>query len=104
MPGLIGKKIGMTSVNDENGNNIPCTVLEVGPCVITQIKTKEKDGYTAVQLSYGSKKEKNTVLCINDCSHVMVLIQLVVRLVYNLILFTFNTFLFYIQVFRNDSP
>lgn len=60
MPGLIGKKIGMTSVNDENGNNIPCTVLEVGPCVITQIKTKEKDGYTAVQLSYGSKKEKNT--------------------------------------------
>ena len=60
MPGLIGKKIGMTSVSDENGNNIPCTVLEVGPCVITQIKTKEKDGYTAVQLSYGSKKEKNT--------------------------------------------
>ncbi|UCH13361.1 MAG: 50S ribosomal protein L3 [Bacteroidales bacterium] len=60
MPGLIGKKIGMTSVNDENGNNIPCTVLEVGPCVITQIKTKEKDGYAAVQLAYGDKKEKNT--------------------------------------------
>lgn len=60
MPGLIGKKIGMTSVSDENGNNIPCTVLEVGPCVITQIKTKEKDGYTAVQLAYGNKKEKNT--------------------------------------------
>ena len=60
MPGLIGKKIGMTSVNDENGNNIPCTVLEVGPCVIPQIKTKEKDGYTAVQLAYGNKKEKNT--------------------------------------------
>lgn len=60
MPGLIGKKIGMTSVFDENGNNIPCTVLEVGPCVVTQIKTLETDGYNAVQLSYGEKKEKNT--------------------------------------------
>jgi large subunit ribosomal protein L3 len=60
MPGLIGKKIGMTSVFDENGNNVPCTVLEVGPCVITQIKTVEKDGYAAVQLSFGDKKEKNT--------------------------------------------
>ncbi len=60
MPGLIGRKIGMTSVSDENGNNVPCTVLKVGPCVITQIKTREKDGYAAVQLSYGDKKEKNT--------------------------------------------
>lgn len=60
MPGLIGKKVGMTSVFDENGNNIPCTVLEVGPCVVTQIKTKETDGYNAVQLAYDEKKEKNT--------------------------------------------
>lgn len=60
MPGLIGKKIGMTSVFDENGINIPCTVLEVGPCVVTQIKTKDTDGYNAVQLAYDEKKEKNT--------------------------------------------
>ena len=60
MPGLIGKKVGMTSIFDENGNNVPCTVLEVGPCVITQIKTKESDGYKAVQLSFDEKKEKNT--------------------------------------------
>jgi large subunit ribosomal protein L3 len=60
MPGLIGKKIGMTSVFDENGNNIPCTVLEVGPCVITQVKTKESDGYNAVQMAFDDKKEKNT--------------------------------------------
>jgi large subunit ribosomal protein L3 len=60
MPGLIGKKVGMTSVFDENGNNVPCTVVEAGPCVITQIKTLEKDGYKAVQLSYGDKKEKRT--------------------------------------------
>ena len=60
MPGLIGKKVGMTSVFDHNGNNIPCTVLEVGPCVVTQIKTTESDGYNAVQLAYGEKKEKRT--------------------------------------------
>jgi len=60
MPGLIGKKVGMTSVFDESGNNVPCTVLEVGPCVITQIKTIEKDGYKAVQLAFDEKKEKNT--------------------------------------------
>jgi large subunit ribosomal protein L3 len=60
MPGLIGKKVGMTSIFDESGNNIPCTVLEVGPCVITQIKTLEIDGYKAVQLSFDDKKEKNT--------------------------------------------
>jgi len=58
MPGLIGKKVGMTSVFDTNGNNIPCTVLEVGPCVVTQIKTSESDGYNAVQLAYDDQKEK----------------------------------------------
>jgi large subunit ribosomal protein L3 len=60
MPGLIGKKVGMTSVFDEKGNNTPCTVLEVGPCVVTQIKTIENDGYKAVQLSFDDKKEKKT--------------------------------------------
>jgi large subunit ribosomal protein L3 len=60
MPGLIGKKVGMTSVFDDNGNNIPCTVLEVGPCVVSQIKTVESDGYNAVQLAYDDKKEKHT--------------------------------------------
>lgn len=59
MPGLIGKKVGMTSVFDEKGNNVPCTVLEVGPCIVSQIKTEEKDGYNAVQLAYGEKKEKH---------------------------------------------
>ncbi len=60
MPGLIGKKIGMTSVFDENGKQIAVTVLQAGPCVVTQVKTKEKDGYDAVQLAYDDKKEKNT--------------------------------------------
>lgn len=60
MPGLIGKKVGMTSIFDEQGRNIPCTVIEVGPCVVTQIKTVEKDGYRAVQLAYADKKEKHT--------------------------------------------
>jgi large subunit ribosomal protein L3 len=60
MQGLIGKKVGMTSVFDENGKYIPCTVLQAGPCVVTQIKTKEKDGYDAVQLGFDEKKEKNT--------------------------------------------
>jgi large subunit ribosomal protein L3 len=60
MPGLIGKKVGMTSVFDESGNNIPCTVLEVGPCVVTQIKTQESDGYNAVQLAFDEKKERKT--------------------------------------------
>lgn len=59
MPGLIGKKVGMTSVFDEDGNNIPCTVLEVGPCTVTQLKTEETDGYNAVQLAYDEKKEKS---------------------------------------------
>jgi large subunit ribosomal protein L3 len=60
MQGLIGKKVGMTSVFDENGKNVPCTVLQAGPCVVTQIKTMEKDGYFAVQLGFEDKKEKHT--------------------------------------------
>ncbi len=60
MPGLIGKKIGMTSVFSADGKNIPCTVIEAGPCVVTQVKTVEKDGYAAVQLAYDDKKEKHT--------------------------------------------
>jgi large subunit ribosomal protein L3 len=60
MQGLIGKKVGMTSVFDDSGKNIPCTVLQAGPCVVTQIKTVEKDGYFAVQLGFDEKKEKNT--------------------------------------------
>jgi large subunit ribosomal protein L3 len=60
MPGLIGKKIGMTSIFTGEGKNIPCTVLEVGPCTVTQVKKKVGDGYNAVQLAYGNKKIKNT--------------------------------------------
>ena len=56
MSGLIGKKIGMTSIFDENGKNIPCTVIEVGPCVVTQVRTKEADGYEALQLGFDDKK------------------------------------------------
>src|SRR4051812_40355424 len=60
MSGLIGKKIGMTSAFSANGKYVPCTVIEAGPCVVTQVKTLEKDGYEAVQLSFGEKKEKHT--------------------------------------------
>ena len=60
MSGLIGKKIGMTSVFSAEGKNIPCTVIEAGPCVVTQVKTPEKDGYAAVQLAYDEVSEKNT--------------------------------------------
>ncbi|MBQ0141558.1 MAG: 50S ribosomal protein L3 [Prevotellaceae bacterium] len=60
MPGLLGKKIGMTSVFSADGKNLPCTVIEVGPCVVTQIKTVEKDGYAAVQVGFQEAKEKNT--------------------------------------------
>ena len=60
MAGLIGKKIGMTSVFSVEGKNIPCTVIEAGPCVVTQVKTAETDGYEAIQLGFGDKKEKNT--------------------------------------------
>ena len=60
MPGLLGKKIGMTSVFSADGKNTPCTVIEVGPCVVTQVKTLESDGYEALQLGYEEKKEKHT--------------------------------------------
>ena len=60
MPGLIGRKIGMTSVFSADGKSIPCTVIEAGPCVVTQVKTLEIDGYEAVQLAFDDKKEKNT--------------------------------------------
>ena len=60
MTGIIGKKIGMTSVFSVEGKNIPCTVIEAGPCVVTQVKTVETDGYDAIQLGFGDKKEKNT--------------------------------------------
>ena len=60
MKGLIGKKVGMTSIYDETGKNVPCTVIEAGPCVVTQVKTEETDGYNAVQLAFGEAKEKNT--------------------------------------------
>ena len=60
MPGLLGKKIGMTSVFSADGKNLPCTVIEVGPCVVTQVKTVEKDGYAAVQVGFQEAKEKNT--------------------------------------------
>ena len=59
MSGLIGKKIGMTSLFDENGKNIPCTVIEAGPCVVTQVRTKEVDGYRALQLGFDDKKTAN---------------------------------------------
>ena len=60
MPGLIGKKVGMISVFGADGKNIPCTVIEAGPCVVTQVRTVETDGYAAVQLAYDEKKEKQT--------------------------------------------
>ena len=60
MPGLIGKKVGMISVFGADGKNIPCTVVEAGPCVVTQVRTVETDGYSAVQLAYDEKKEKRT--------------------------------------------
>tara|TARA_R100001369_G_scaffold92352_1_gene136929 strand:- start:2608 stop:3219 length:612 start_codon:yes stop_codon:yes gene_type:complete len=59
MSGLIGKKIGMTSLFDENGKNIPCTVIEAGPCVVTQVRTEEVDGYKALQLGFDDKKTAN---------------------------------------------
>ncbi|MHA7843333.1 MAG: 50S ribosomal protein L3 [Winogradskyella sp.] len=59
MSGLIGKKIGMTSIFDENGKNIPCTVIEAGPCIVTQVRTEEVDGYNALQLGFDDATEKN---------------------------------------------
>ena len=60
MPGLLGKKIGMTSVFGADGKNIPCTVIELGPCVVTQVKTLEKDGYEAIQVGFQDKTDKHT--------------------------------------------
>jgi len=60
MSGIIGKKVGMTSLFDKDGKNIPCTVIEAGPCVVTQVRTIEKDGYEAIQLGYDEKREKST--------------------------------------------
>jgi len=61
MYGLIGRKIGMTSIFDENGKNIPCTVIECGPCVVTQVRTNEVDGYEAIQLGFDDKTEKHSI-------------------------------------------
>ncbi|MBU86743.1 MAG: 50S ribosomal protein L3 [Flavobacteriaceae bacterium] len=58
MSGLVGKKIGMTSLFDDKGNNIPCTIIEAGPCIVTQVKTKQNDGYDSLQLSFDEKKTK----------------------------------------------
>lgn len=60
MPGIIGKKLGMTSIFSAEGKNVPCTLVEAGPCVVTQVRTVEKDGYEAVQLGYGVRKDKHT--------------------------------------------
>ena len=60
MPGIIGRKVGMTSIYSAEGKVLPCTVIEAGPCVVTQIKTQDRDGYEAVQLGFGNRKEKNT--------------------------------------------
>lgn len=60
MNGLIGKKIGMTSIFDNDGKNVACTIIEAGPCVVTQVRTPEKDGYSALQLAFGERKVKNT--------------------------------------------
>ena len=60
MPGIIGRKVGMTSIYSAEGKATPCTVIEAGPCVVTQVKTQDRDGYDAVQLGFGDRKEKNT--------------------------------------------
>ena len=60
MPGIIGRKVGMTSIYSAEGKSLPCTVIEAGPCVVTQVKTQDRDGYEAVQWGFGEKKEKNT--------------------------------------------
>jgi len=60
MPGIIGRKVGMTSIYSAEGKSMPCTVIEAGPCVVTQLKTQDRDGYEATQLGFGERKEKNT--------------------------------------------
>jgi large subunit ribosomal protein L3 len=65
MSGLLGKKIGMTSLYDENGKNLPCTVIQAGPCSVTQVRTKEVDGYDALQLGFDDKSDKNTSKALN---------------------------------------
>jgi large subunit ribosomal protein L3 len=60
MSGIIGKKVGMTTIFNAEGQAVPCTLIEAGPCVVTQVRTEDKDGYKAIQLGYGEKKEKNT--------------------------------------------
>jgi large subunit ribosomal protein L3 len=60
MPGIIGRKVGMTSIYSAEGKAMPCTVIEAGPCVVTQVKTTDRDGYDAVQIGFGERKEKNT--------------------------------------------
>ena len=72
MSGIIGKKVGMTSVFNENGVNVPVTVIEAGPCVVTQVKTVETDGYNAVQLAFDEKKAKNTSK--PELKHLMILL------------------------------
>lgn len=62
MKGIIGKKLGMTSIYDPNGKQTACTIIEAGPCVVTQVKTKDSDGYDAIQVSFGDKKENRTSL------------------------------------------
>lgn len=62
MSGLLGKKIGMTSIYDENGKNIPCTVIQAGPCTVTQVRTEEVDGYNALQLGFDDKTEKSSTM------------------------------------------
>jgi len=60
MPGIIGRKVGMTSIYSAEGKILPCTVIEAGPCVVTQVKTQDRDGYDAIQLGFGVRKDKNT--------------------------------------------
>ena len=61
MKGIIGKKIGMTSIFSPDGKQTACTIIEAGPCVVTQVKTTETDGYNAIQIAFGDKKEKHTI-------------------------------------------